>query len=61
MKYTVPDDEQDNFVSVYWQLLKELEQRIDIKHDLLDKRLVEGAYNVLNRSGITQHRPYWEK
>lgn len=59
--YKIPEDEIDNFVSVYWQMLAELEARIDPDKDVLDRRLVEGAYRVLNRSGIFPNaKPRWK-
>lgn len=56
----IPDSEMPNILSVYWQMMKELESRIDPEKDSIDKHLVNGAYKVLNRSGICNHRPIWE-
>lgn len=56
----IPENEKENLLSVYWQLLGEVEGRTNPKIDILDKVLVEGAYNVLNRIGATKARPRWE-
>ena len=57
----IPENETENVLSVYWQMLQGLEGKTDPKVDILDARLVEGAYNVLNRIGFTEHRSRWEK
>lgn len=56
MKYEIPDSEVENFISVYWQLLRTVEQEC-CEGDMLNQILVEGAYRLLNRSGITDARP----
>jgi hypothetical protein len=56
----IPTNEQDNVLSIYWQMLGQIESRTKPKEDILDKLLVKGAYNVLNRIGYTNHRPRWE-
>ena len=60
-EYKIPDNEMDNMVSVYWQMLRELESRIDPDKDIMDKILVEGAFNILNRCNVTKSRPIWER
>lgn len=57
MKKRIPDNEVENFISIYWQLLRELEENATSAYD---KKLVEGAYTVLNRCEITNARPNWE-
>ncbi len=59
MKYQIPDSEVENLLSVYWQLLAEVESRTDPKKDVLNKLLVEGAYKVLIRAGIVDQKPRW--
>ena len=61
MNYKIPENEVENILSVYWQLLAEVEGRTNPETDILDKYLVEGAYNLLNRCRISQVRPRWEK
>lgn len=61
MNYNIPKKEMENFISVYWQLLREVEENTEPDKDILNKLLVEGGYNVLNRAGICQHRPRWER
>tara|TARA_R110000803_G_C11709167_1_gene286647 strand:+ start:47 stop:262 length:216 start_codon:yes stop_codon:yes gene_type:complete len=60
MKYEIPEDEKCNVLSIYWQMLQEIESRTDPKRQVLDAHLVQGAYNVLNRIGSTDARPRWE-
>jgi putative ribosome biogenesis GTPase RsgA len=45
----IPDNEIDNLMDIYWQMLVTLESKCDPKKDLLDKNLVEAGYKVLNR------------
>jgi len=62
MEKFIPKEEQANFISIYWQMLGELEARIDPTKDVLDRHLVEGAYRVLNRSGVFRNaelKPRW--
>jgi len=61
MKYEIPENEVENFISVYWQMLAEIESRTDPKKDILNALLVEGAYKVLDRSGIIKRVPRWKK
>ena len=56
----IPDKEAENILSVYWQMLSVIEGHTDPKKDILDKFLVEGAYNVLNRIKFSPARPRWE-
>jgi hypothetical protein len=61
----IPDDEVENILDIYWQMLVQLESNVNPRDDILDKRLVEAAYIVLNRVGEkTQHhncklKPRW--
>lgn len=59
MNYEIPENEQYNFIFVFWQMLAEIEGRTDPEKDILDKHLVEGAYTLLNRSNIIQEKPRW--
>jgi len=61
MNYEIPDNEKANVLSVFWQMLLEIEGNTDPKRDVLNANLVKGAYNVLNRIGATQARPAWER
>lgn len=62
---TIPDSEVDNVLSVYWQMLSQLEGNCDPKKDILDKHLIEGAYKVLNRVAVKtdskwrEFKPRW--
>jgi hypothetical protein len=45
----IPDDEVENILDIYWQMLVQVESKVNPRDDVLDKRLVEAAYIVLNR------------
>ena len=60
MNYEIPDEEKANVLSIYWMMLRDLESQISPDSLVCDKNLVEGAYNVLNRIGASDHRPHWE-
>lgn len=57
----IPKHEMANFISVFWQMLGEIEANTDPKKDALNKILVEGAYNVLRRSNITDQQARWNR
>jgi hypothetical protein len=59
MNYKIPKTEVENLISVYWQMLGELEAKAENEKNQLDIKLVEGAYRVLNRAGITDAKPRW--
>jgi hypothetical protein len=61
MNYQIPKSEQENFISVYWQMLREIESNTDPKKDILNKHLVDGAYRLLNRAGICDNKPCWSQ
>jgi len=61
MNYQIPEKEVENILSAYWQLLSEVECKTNPVKDPSNKVLVEGAYNILNRAGISKERPRWEK
>jgi len=56
----IPENEQENILSVYWQMLRELETKAYADCDPFKRILVEGGYKVLNRIKFTTHRPIWE-
>jgi hypothetical protein len=56
----IPENEQENVLSVYWQMLTELEIQAHSTNDPFKKLLVTGGYNVLNRINFTKYRPRWE-
>ena len=58
----IPKNEMDNVLSVYWQLLREVESKTHSKPNGIDICLVEGAYKVLNRIkafGKSNLEPEW--
>lgn len=60
MNYEIPEDEVENFLAVYWQMLVSIENSIDPKKDILDAVMVEGGYELLNRAGVINKKPYWK-
>lgn len=56
----IPKNEQENVLSVYWQMLIELETQAHSTNDPFKRMLVAGGYNVLNRINFTKTRPRWE-
>jgi hypothetical protein len=57
----IPEKEVENVLSVYWQMLRELESQAHSDKDPYKRMLVAGAYGVLNRISFTTHCPVWEK
>lgn len=58
----IPENEVENVLSVYWQMLRELESKAECSNgDPFLRLLVEGGYTVLNRCEVTKERPSWEK
>ena len=45
----IPQNEIENVESIYWQMLMCMESRCG-QNDVLDKMLVEAAYDVWNRT-----------
>jgi len=61
MNYKIPDNEVENILSVYWQMMREIECHTNPEKDPLNALLIEGAYKVLNRAGIHDGQPRWKK
>ncbi len=49
----------EDLFDIYWQLLNAIEMHTDPKEDILNKLLVESAYKVVNRHGLSKHTPRW--
>ncbi len=60
-EHPIPEKEQDNFVSVLWQLLREVESKTDPKTDPTNVCLVEGGYRLLNRTVFPNVKPRWKE
>jgi hypothetical protein len=56
----IPENEQENVLSIYWQMITELESQAHSTNDPFKRMLVAGGYNVLNRINFTKARPRWE-
>ena len=52
------EEEKEDIFGVYWQMLQEIEGNAD---NALDKHLATQAYDLLNRIGLSEHRPRWER
>ena len=55
---SIPQNEQKNVISVYWQMLKSLEMTAD---DTLSKHDVEAYYRLWNRMTGDNKSPNWIK
>lgn len=53
----------DNTLSVYWQMLGEIESKTNPEKDILNRCLVEGAYRHWNKLFPSNKplKPRWEK
>jgi len=60
MNYRIPENEIENFISVYWQMLREIEENTDPQKERLNTILVEGAYGLLARAGVHNGKPRWD-
>ena len=59
----IPEEEHDNVMSLYWQMLREIEVHTRPEEDPLNALLVEGGYKVLNQisfQGVTDRKPVWK-
>ncbi len=52
-------DEKENLISLFWQLLVNLEGKVEDEHGP-DAQLVEGGYEFANRVGISEDQPRWK-
>ena len=59
MNYAIPENEVPNIISVFWQMLREIESHTDPKKDPTNALLVEGAYRLLDRANIHKGEPDW--
>lgn len=53
----IPEKETENVLSMYWQMLRELEAHRG--RDIGTKLIIDGAYKVLNRCGVTDAKPQY--
>ena len=60
MNYEIPDNEVKNILSVYWQMLRELEGYTNPSTNKGNSQLVEAAYKVLRRAGIHDGHARWQ-
>lgn len=61
MNYKIPENEVENILSIYWQMLREIETHTRPQEDPYNAMLVRGAYKVLKRCSIYDGKPEWEK
>lgn len=57
--HSIPESEQENVLSIYWQLLGECEALADNENDAMLQRLVEGAFRQWNVVTGQDHVPRW--
>lgn len=51
----IPRDEQNNVLSVFWIMLKEIESIGESNQDVYLKTITNGAYNLLGRMEYTKN------
>ena len=61
MNYKIPEDEVENVLALFWEILVNLESKVGRSGGVLDKMLLSSAYNLLNRIDFTNLRPRFEK
>ena len=57
-EHPIPNHEQDNVMSVFWALLREVEERAYSENSPCDKLTVEAGYRLCNRLGYKE-QPRW--
>ena len=62
-QHPIPENEQDNLVSLLWQMMVELEGQVtNVRKDSHKVTLVEGGYKILHRCGHFKNvHPRWAK
>lgn len=56
---SIPKSEQENVLAVYWQMMKDQEEKAYDSKNQLDRLLVEGAYRLWNRVTGSDLKPRW--
>jgi hypothetical protein len=56
---TIPEDEQANMIGMYWQLMRDAEERAYESKRSLDRLLVERQYLLWNRVTGSNLLPRW--
>jgi len=54
----IPENEIENVLSIYLMMLRQIESTCG--NNILDKHLIDGAYKVLNRCGVTNAEPTYQ-
>lgn len=57
---SVPEDQQENFIHMYWIILRTVEEAVRDSGDVLTKGDVEAAYRVWNSVTGDEHKAAWE-
>ena len=61
MNYKIPEDETENVLALFWEILVNLESKIGRSGGVLDKLILSSAYDLLNRIDFTNLRPRFVK
>ena len=57
---TIPEEEQDRVVAIFWLMLRVIEARTKPEIDASNKLLVENGFDMMNRIGVTTNvTPVW--
>jgi len=56
----IPEKDQQDVIDLFWQMLMELEGRTKPDENILNKMLVEDGFKVMQRIGVTTHKPRWK-
>lgn len=55
------EEEYENILHLYWEMLCAIESDTDPKTDALDRLLVESGHTILRRLKITNSYPRWQE
>lgn len=61
-QYTkIPESEQENVLSMFWVLLRRLENRANTSKNIFDISDVQAGYRLWNRITGDRHKAAWEE
>ncbi len=57
----ITNEETEEVLGFFYVMLGRMESMTNINKDRIDKSLVTGGFNLLNRIGYVSERPRWEE
>ncbi len=60
-EYKIPEERMDDVMSVYWQMMRHMEQTAYESKNSVDKLIVQGAFQLWNDITGSNHKPLWKK